>query len=104
MIRCGFRKGTAVLEAKIEGNKCYFTINGKSFPVETIVGVMTKSIPLVLKEFPDLVGKPKNHIMKEAERRIMDKMSSFKNEIELRTWLVNDLGKEGWIVEWSKNV
>ena len=99
MITLVFQKQTQVIAIVIQGHSVMFgevRAGGTYFaPIEGL----KLSIAGILKEFPDLEGKPVEEIKREAIKRFKEKIKSFGSEKEIAEYIVDDLGKHGYVLK-----
>jgi len=97
MIDLLFRQTTESIVIRIQNNKeiVFAKVQGELLQFSSIEGLKL-SLTGILKQFPDLEGKPKEEIRKEAIKRFKDHIQSLKTEKEIIEYIVNDLKKYGF--------
>lgn len=93
MIDVGFKKGTEVFNVRVSGNQVTFSkIYGNQLRLCTIDGLKL-NIGGILKEFPDLKGKPDGVIKQEAIKRFKEHIKKLKTEEDRVEYVMKDLQK-----------
>lgn len=91
-----FRKGTELVAIRIIGSTLYFSqIMGGHVKYAGIEGLRL-SPSGIIKEFPDLKGKPIAAMRKEALKRLKKHIKKMNSEDEIKDYLKTDLAKYGY--------
>ena len=87
-----------LMTIEIFGNKIHRIATFKDgIPYYTTnIGGLKLNISGIVKEFPDLKGKPIPEIKKQGVKRFYDHISTFSGEQELIKYLKQDLQKHNW--------
>jgi len=94
-----------------ENQKIIITINNKLLLFTELKGSQAYTTAIdglklneegIIKEFPELKGLPYQEMRAEAIRRFKEKISTMKNEEEIKEYLRNDLREHGYILKVSQ--
>jgi hypothetical protein len=103
MILCTFQRGTEMTVVKIQGKNLVFGQMKGANPIYTTIEGLKLNPATIIKEFPDLEGKPINEIKKEAVARLKQHIKTMKSEFEIKDYVNNDLKKHGYkMIMWHK--
>jgi hypothetical protein len=91
-----FQRKTELHGIKINGNSLqFYTPQGNICRYTTIEGLKL-NVAGILKEFPDLKGKPVRQIKKIGIQRFQEHIKKLKSENQVKNYLIKDLGKHGY--------
>lgn len=91
-----FIKGTEPIVVRVKGRELYFAkVQGGRTMFAPIEGLRLNPAGIV-KEFPDLEGKPIIEIKKAAIKRFKEHIKSLNSLNDIRNYLQKDLVKHGY--------
>lgn len=91
-----FQKGGDIIEVKIHNQNVMFTTAASNFSEYVPLDALKLSTPGIIKEFPDLEGKPPAVIRQEALKRWKIKLSGLGGEVEIKKYVVKELEMQGF--------
>ena len=91
-----FIKGTEITVIRINGRHLYFNQMVRGVPMMSTIEGLKLNPATIVKEFPDLEGKPLNEIRREAIRRFKERIEKMNSEAEIMDYLRMDLEKHGY--------
>lgn len=100
MITLFLKQGQIVISIKIKGKKIYFgQITGRIVIYRSIDSSLWKKMPIVsiVRQFPDLEGKPLDEISEKSIRRYKALINTMDTEEEIKDYLVKDCKRYGMI-------
>ena len=103
MILCTFQKGTELSVIRINGKSLTFGQMKGANPIYTTLKGLKLNPATIVKEFPDLEGKPIGDIKKEGVRRFTEHIKKMNSEFEIKDYVHEDLKKHGYkFIMWQK--
>ena len=81
---------------EIAGRTIFFNQVVNGIPKKSSIKGLNLNPSTIVKQFPDLKGKPIPEIKKEAIKRFEEKIKSFKTKDEIVKYLIEDLEKHGY--------
>jgi len=99
MIGIIFQFGGEVVETKIQGTSIYFrtsTYGSQFVPIDALYF----SKEGVIKEFPDLEND--SEWKTKAIDRLKEKLKELRGENEVTTYIINELGKYGYVAKYKQ--
>jgi len=73
-----------------------FSMMKSGTPTYSYIEGLKLSLPGIIKEFPDLEGKPVAEIKRTAVERMKEKIRNMNSMLEIKDYLKEDLAKHGY--------
>ena len=89
-----FKFADEVVTVKIIYHDILFYNSMTNFTIPARIEGIKLNIAGILKEFPDLKGKPEAEIKQEAIRRFKEKVKTMKNENEIKDYIIEEFTKK----------
>lgn len=93
-----FKAGNDFVVVKIINKTPFFMKMIQGIPHFQDISKINLSITGIIKQFPDLEGKPNNEIREEGFRRLKEHMKSLNTEEEVKDYIIKEL--EGIGCKW----
>lgn len=91
-----FRKGNEeVAIVKILNKSLYFGKITQGIPYWLPLEKLNLGVEGIIKQFPDLEGKPYNEIKQEGVKRLKEHIKTMKTEEEIKNYVINEV--EVWL-------
>ena len=91
-----FRKGTEEVGiVRILNKSLYFGKIIQGIPYWLPLEKLNIGVEGIVKQFPDLEGKPYNEIKQEGARRLKEHIKTMKTEEEIKDYVINEI--EAWL-------
>ncbi len=91
-----FQRADEVAIVRITGKSLLFSSAVTNFQQFVPIECLKLSISGVLKEFPDLKGRPDREIRIEAISRLKEHVKKLKDEKAIMKYVIDELEKFGW--------
>lgn len=98
MIDLIFEAGAEMVSVRIINKHVFFMQIIRGVPVLNDLSEIKMPIEGLLKEFPDLEGKPDSEIRKEGSRRFNVHISKMETEMEIKNYVIEELEKIGCVL------
>jgi len=92
----GFRKGTDLVAIKVMNKQLFFTKWQGGLIKYSPIDNLRLNPAGIVREFPDLKGKPIEEIKRIALQRLKNHIKKKKTKREIMDYLVKDLKKHGY--------
>lgn len=93
MITQRYRNGNSVAKIKIIGKDILFTNVHYGFRRYINISKILKNVRGIVKEFPDLEGKPDEYILEEGEKRFKKKLKDLGSELKIARYVQREMLK-----------
>jgi len=93
-----FQLGNELIKVRIEGANLTFANSQTNFTQFVPIEGLSLSKEGILKEHPDLKGKPDGEIRQEAIKRFKKHIKKLKENQKIRDYIIEDLKKHGFVL------
>ena len=96
MMELVFELGGEVVVVKLDGIKVNFSNSQTGYQVAVPIDMVKLDIRGIVKEFPDLKGRPEEVMRKEAIARFKDNIRGMRSEGSRKKYIINEFEKMGY--------
>jgi len=93
-----FEFGGDMVIVKIKDREVKFATSDTNFQQFVPIDNLKLDIQGILKEFPDLKGKPDREIRKEAVKRFKEKLDNLGGDMEIKDYVIKELRSRGYVL------
>jgi len=99
MIDLIFEYATELVIVRIQGKSITFATSALGLNYFAPIESIKLSVKGILKEYPELAGKPEGEIRMEGIRKLKEKLNNFEGENEIKKYVIEELERQGYILK-----